>query len=160
MKDARLGKPVIDQLRHAVPYEPAFLTAPPKRAPPEVGHMMPKRRKRSAIGWDRVVGKVAGHDLPQPLPLFRDRLMHPAPKLRLNVLQLPHHAVAGVDPVWWTPFHLRRRCWDAEESPAICAGISAPDGRAGAVRPNAGGAVPRVRANGASDLELGAPSRT
>jgi transposase len=41
----------------------------------------------------------------------------------------------GVDPVSWTPFHLRRRCWDAEESPAICAGISAPDGRAGAVRP-------------------------
>src|SRR5260370_34758144 len=66
----------------------------------------------------------------------------------------------GVDPVSWTPFHLRRRCWDAEESPAIRAGISAPDGRAGAVRPNAGGAVTRVRANGASDLELGAPSRT
>jgi hypothetical protein len=66
----------------------------------------------------------------------------------------------GVDPVSWTLFHLRRRCWDAEESPAIRAGISAPDGRAGAVRPNAGGAVTRVRANGASDLELGAPSRT
>src|SRR5207237_10154845 len=66
----------------------------------------------------------------------------------------------GVDPVSWTPFHLRRRCWDAEESPAIRAGISAPDGRAGAVRPKAGRAVTRVRANGASDLELGAPSRT
>jgi hypothetical protein len=94
MKDARLGKPVIDQLRHAIPCEPVFLTAPSKRASPEVGHMVPERRKRSAIGWDRVVGKVAGHDLPQPPPLFGDRLMHPAPKLRLNVLQLAQHAVA------------------------------------------------------------------
>src|ERR1700738_4761957 len=27
--------------------------------------------------------------------------------------------VTGVDPVSWTPFHLRRRCCDAEESPAL-----------------------------------------
>src|SRR5713101_712181 len=79
---------------------------------------------------------------------------------RFESVFLHRRVGVGVDPVWWTPFHLRRRCWDAEESPAIRAGISAPDGRAGAVGPNAGGAVTRVRANGASDLELGAPSRT
>src|SRR6516225_1341782 len=100
MKDARLGKPVIDQLRHAIPCEPVFLTAPSKRASPEVGHMVPERRKGSAIGGDRIVGKVAGHDLPQPPPLFGDRLMHPAPpKLRLNVLQLAQHAVASGLPL-------------------------------------------------------------
>src|SRR5512140_3186724 len=94
MKNAWLGKPVIDQLRHAIPCETALLTAPPERAPPEVGHMMSERRKRPTIGRHRVVGKVAGHDLPQPSPLLRDRLVHPAPKLRLDVLQLAQHAVA------------------------------------------------------------------
>ena len=99
MKDARLGKPVIDQPCHAIPREPVFLTAPSKRASPEVGHVVPERRKGSAIGWDRILGKVAGHDLPQPPPLFGDRLMHPAPKLRLNVLQLAQHAVASGLPL-------------------------------------------------------------
>src|SRR5690349_17262879 len=95
MKDAWLGKPVIDQLRHAVPCEPAFLTAPTKRASPEVGHMMPERRERSAIGWNRVVAEVAGHDLPQPLPLFGNGPMHSAPQLHLDVPQLPQHAVTS-----------------------------------------------------------------
>jgi hypothetical protein len=65
-----------------------------------MGHMMPERRKRSAIGWDRVVGEMAGHDLLQPPPLFRDRLMHPAPKLHLNVLQL---AAKIPDDIWNNP---------------------------------------------------------
>src|ERR1700745_874842 len=95
MKDARLGKPVIDQLRQAIPCESVFLTAPSKRASPEVGYMVPERRKRSAIGWDRVVGKVAGSGPHQPPPVCGDRLMHSAPKLRLNLLQLAQHAVAS-----------------------------------------------------------------
>src|SRR5438105_14700781 len=99
MKDARLGKPVIDQPCHAIPREPVFLTAPSKRASPEVGHMVTERRKGSAVGWDRIVGKVAGDDLPQPPPLFGDRLMHQAPTLRLNVLQLAQHAAVSCPPV-------------------------------------------------------------
>src|SRR5262245_20374567 len=43
MKDARRGKPVGDQLRHSLPCEAVFLAAPPKRAAPEVGHVMPER---------------------------------------------------------------------------------------------------------------------
>ncbi len=43
MKDARRGKPAGDQLRHSVPREAVFLAAPPKRAAPEVGHVMPER---------------------------------------------------------------------------------------------------------------------
>jgi hypothetical protein len=70
MKDAWLGKPVIDQLRHAIPCETALLTAPPERSPPEVGYMMSERRKRPAIGRHRIVGEVAGYDLPQPSPLL------------------------------------------------------------------------------------------
>jgi protein SCO1/2 len=40
------AKPVGDQLRHAFPREPIFLTAPPKRSSPEIGHIMPERRER------------------------------------------------------------------------------------------------------------------
>ena len=63
----RGGKPVSDQLSHALPSEPepAFLAAPLERSPPEIGHIMPERRERPAIARDRVVGEVASHDLPQ-----------------------------------------------------------------------------------------------
>jgi hypothetical protein len=49
VKDARLGKLIVDQLRHAVPCDTIFLAAPPERASPEVGHLMAERRKRSAL---------------------------------------------------------------------------------------------------------------
>src|SRR6478609_2347993 len=99
MKDARRGKPVSDQLRHAFPCEPAFLAAPPERSPPEIGHIMPERRERPAISRDRIVGEVASHDLPQPFPLLWDRLMHSTQELRLNVPQLSPHAVASGLPL-------------------------------------------------------------
>jgi hypothetical protein len=38
------------------------------------------------------------------------------------------NALSGVDPVRWTPFHLRRSAIDAEESPTLCAGVPATDG--------------------------------
>ena len=88
------GKPVVGQPRHAIPGEAVFLAASPKRAPPEVGHMMPERRERPAVCRDRIVGEVAGHDLPQPSPLFGDRLVHSSPQLLLDVLELRPHAVA------------------------------------------------------------------
>ena len=40
MKDARLGKPDIDELRHTLPCEAVFLAAPPERSSPEVGHVV------------------------------------------------------------------------------------------------------------------------
>src|ERR1700716_2259588 len=99
MKDTRRGKPVGDQLRHAFPREPIFLTAPPKRSSPEIGHIMPERRERPTICRNRVVGEVASHDLPQPFPLLWNRLMHPAQYLRLDVPKLPPHAVASGLPL-------------------------------------------------------------
>src|SRR5215472_17004667 len=99
MKDARRGKPISDQLRHAIPCESAFLAAPPERAPPEIGHIVPERRERPAIGRDRIVSEVTSHDLPQPFPLLGDRLMHSTQELRLNVPQLAPHAVASGLPL-------------------------------------------------------------
>ncbi len=43
VKDARLGKPDIDELRHTLPCEAVFLAAPPERSSPEVGHVVPER---------------------------------------------------------------------------------------------------------------------
>src|SRR4029077_11417418 len=86
-------------LRIASPGAPASLAAPPERSPPEIGHIMPERRERPAIGRDRVVGEVASHDLPQPFPLLWNRLMHSTQKLRLNVPQLSSHAVASGLPL-------------------------------------------------------------
>src|SRR5215471_15437537 len=94
MKDARRGKPVIDQLRHALPCESVSLAAPPKRSSPEVGHATSERRERPAVGWDRIVDEVAGHYLAQPLSLFGYRLVHSTLQLCLDVLQLTPHAVA------------------------------------------------------------------
>src|SRR5262249_62397093 len=92
MKDARRGKPVIDQLRHALPCESVSLAAPPKRSSPEVGHATSERRERPAIGWDRIVGEVASHYLAQPLSLFGYRLGPFTLQLYLYVLQLTPHA--------------------------------------------------------------------
>ena len=79
MKDASLGEPVIGDLRYAIPGQTGPLTAPPKRPPPEIGQIEPKRIERSAIRRDSKVRKVAGQDLPQPFPLCRDRPVHSAP---------------------------------------------------------------------------------
>ena len=43
VKDARLGKPDIDELRHTLPCEAVLLAAPPERSSPEVGHVVPER---------------------------------------------------------------------------------------------------------------------
>ena len=99
MKDARRGEPVIDQFLHALPCEPVFLTSSPERASPVIGHTMPERRKRSAVCRDRIVVEVACHHLPQPLPLFGDRVVHAAPQLLLDVLQLRSHTVAAGLPL-------------------------------------------------------------
>src|SRR5260370_16643516 len=99
MKDTRRGKPVGDQFRHAFPCEPIFLTAPPKRSSPEIGHIMPERRERPTVCRNRVVGEVARHDLPQPFPLLWNRLMHPAQYLPLNVPNLPPHPLPSGLPL-------------------------------------------------------------
>ena len=79
VKDVRLGEPVISELRHTLPCETVFLAASPKRSSPEVGHVVPERRERPAVGRDCVVSKVPCHDLLQPLALARDGLMHSTP---------------------------------------------------------------------------------
>src|SRR5262249_47709136 len=67
VKNARSGKPAVDQFRHPIPREAVLLAAAPERSTPEVGHVMPERR---------------------------ERLVHSPPQLRLDFLELRPHAVA------------------------------------------------------------------
>jgi hypothetical protein len=55
VKDVRFGEPVVGELRHAIPGGAVPLAASSERAPPEVGHVLPKRRERPAIGHLRVL---------------------------------------------------------------------------------------------------------
>ena len=99
MKDARYGEPVIAQLPDTPPNEPTPLAASLKRAPPQVGHTEPERRQRPDVCWDREVGEVTGHDLPQLFSLFGDRPMHSMLQFRFDVLELCPHAVAAGLPL-------------------------------------------------------------
>src|SRR5580692_2960087 len=93
MKDTRCGKPAVGQFRHPIPREAVLLAAPPQRSTPEVGHVMPERRKRPTICGYRIIGEMACNDLPQPVTLSWDRLVHSQPQLRLDLLELRPHAV-------------------------------------------------------------------
>src|SRR5215813_3321287 len=90
MKVARLREPVVGQSRHPFPREPVFLAAPPKRAMPEPYHVAAE----SAIRGNRVIGKVAPDDLPQPTSLLGYRLVHALTQLLLDLLEFRLHAVA------------------------------------------------------------------
>src|ERR1700726_1772297 len=94
MKDTRRGKPAAGQFRHPIPREAVLLAAPPKPSSPEIGHILPEGRERSTICGYRIIDEVACNDLPQPVSLFWDSLVHSLPQLRLDFLELRPHAVA------------------------------------------------------------------
>jgi len=94
MTDTRRGKPVVGQFRHSIPCEAVLLAAPPKRSTPEVSDIVAERQERPTICGYRIIGEVACNNLPQPVSLFWDSLVHSLPQLRLDFLKLRPHAVA------------------------------------------------------------------
>ena len=94
MKDPRSRKPVVGQFRHPIPREAVLLAAAPERSTPEVGHVMPERRERPTICGYRIVSEMACNNLPQPVTLIWDSLVHSPPQLRLDFLELRPHTVA------------------------------------------------------------------
>src|SRR6266567_1831111 len=93
MEDNRFRKPGIHQLRHPFPRHPILLAATPQRAPPEVDHMMPEHIQCLTVGRHCVIVEVAADDVPQPLSLFGNWLMHAPPHLLFDHLELRPHAV-------------------------------------------------------------------
>ena len=95
MKDACLRNKVIGQLLDPVPGDPILLAASSQRSPPKVGDVVPERLECPTVCRYRMIFKEAGYDLPQPFPLFGDRLV-PAPShFLLDFLELRPHAVAA-----------------------------------------------------------------
>src|SRR5215831_9660641 len=115
MKDAGPGEKVIRQLRDPSPGRAVLLTTPPERAAPEVDDPKTERAKLPNVCWHCVVCKEAGNNLPQPMPLFGDRVMPSLSHLLLNFLERRPHAVASGFP------------FDLELSAAAC---SADEGEA------------------------------
>ena len=95
MKDAGLGNKIICELFDPVPGDPILLAASLERTPPKVGDMVPEPDECSTVCRHCVVFKEAGYDLPQPSPLFGDRLMPTPSHVLLDFLELRPHAVAA-----------------------------------------------------------------
>src|SRR6266516_694570 len=94
VEDDRSRKPVVRQLRHPCPCDPILLAAKPQRAPPEVDNMVPEHVQCPRIGRHCVIVEVAADDVPQPLSLFGNWLMHAPPHLLFDHLELRLHAVS------------------------------------------------------------------
>ena len=94
MKDPRFGEPVIRQLLCPPPREAILLATPPKRAHPKALDVVAEHTKDRSICRDGMVGKIAVDDLPQPLALFRDRLVPASSQLLLDVFELGPQSIA------------------------------------------------------------------
>src|ERR1700694_1754255 len=92
VKDAWPWQPLVREPVDPVPSRAVLLAAPRQRAPPEHHDMVPERCQH------RVIGKEACHHLPQPLSLARDRIVHPAPELLLDLPHLGPLTVASGPP--------------------------------------------------------------
>src|SRR5262249_26051417 len=98
VKDDRFGKPEVRQLSHPCPRDPSLLAATPKRAPPQVGHMVAEHAQCPRIGRHRVIVEVAFDHEPKPLSLLRYWLVHAPPQLLFDHLELRPHAVCSGFP--------------------------------------------------------------
>jgi hypothetical protein len=87
-------------------------------------------------------------------------LQIPPSPLRPHFVKVRVRVHDGVDPLWWTPQGLSRRCLHAEESSPVPGGVPASDGGAGARRAHARRAVGRVRAVGRGDPPMGEAGRS
>src|SRR3954453_18705255 len=99
VKDPGLGEVVVGYFQDPFPRRSVLLASAPERTPPQADDMEPEGSECLDVGRHRVVGEVAGDDLLQPVPLFRDRLVQSPPHLLLDLLELCRHAVAAGFPV-------------------------------------------------------------
>jgi hypothetical protein len=94
VKNTDLREKVIGQLLDPVPRYPILLTSSSERAAPEVGDGVTECLECATVRRHCMIRKEAGHDLPQPLPLFGDWLMPSPSHLLFDFLKFRSHAVA------------------------------------------------------------------
>src|SRR3954451_8395052 len=99
MKDLRLGEKLVGYFQDPLPRRSVLLTAAPERTPPQADDMEPEGSECLDVGRHRVIGEIAGDDLLQPVPLFRDRLVHSSPQFLRDLLEFRRLAVPAGFPV-------------------------------------------------------------
>jgi hypothetical protein len=99
MEDAGFREKGVRQLLDPLPCGAVLLAAAPKHTPPQAGYVEAEARQCAKIRRHCVVCKEAGDDLPQPVPLLRDGLMHSLPQLCFDLLELGRHAVTSGLPL-------------------------------------------------------------
>jgi len=98
MKNARSGQPGLQEPRHPLPSSPRSLAPAHQCALPELSDAYPEDHQGPIIRRHRVVGIEAPDYLPQPCPLFRDRLVTPSLQFALHSLDRGLQPVASGPP--------------------------------------------------------------
>jgi len=88
MKNLGFGEPLGRKAVQERPRHPAPLTATANHSQPAFANLEPKTPEAGEIAGYGVIVEVALNHTPQPLPDFRQRLMHPLPKRDLHLFQL------------------------------------------------------------------------
>jgi len=94
MKNLGFGEPLSRKSVHERPRHPAPLTATSNHPQPAFANLKPKTPETGEIAGDGVIVEVALNHTPQPLPDFRQRLMHPLPKRDLHLVQLGEESLS------------------------------------------------------------------
>src|SRR5262245_18162703 len=97
VNDGDFGKQAFEPLKEAVPSPPAPLAAATNLTQPETEYSLPECSKGPLVTGNIVVLKVPSHHRLQPFRRLRQRIMHPASQLGIDLLQLCGHPFADRD---------------------------------------------------------------
>src|SRR5262249_40394650 len=91
------GEQALETLEEAVPSPPAPLAAAANLPQPETEYSFSECSKAPLVTRNGVVLKVPSHHRLQPFRRLRQRIMHPAPQLGIDLLELCGHPFADRD---------------------------------------------------------------
>jgi len=94
VKEFGYREPLLDKTSKARPCHPALLATTIKYSQPAFAHLQPKALEMGEIPGDSMVVEVALNDAPQPLPDFRQRLMHTHPESVLHLFQFGEESLS------------------------------------------------------------------
>ena len=94
MKDFGEWKPLLNKTSHVLPRHPALLTATLYHSQPTFAHLKSKALETGEISRNGMEVEVASNHALQPLPDFRQRLMHAPPKFVLHLFQLSKESLS------------------------------------------------------------------
>src|ERR1700692_2296462 len=99
MKDSRFREPTVGDPLDSLPRHMFLLAAAPERPTPEVYDVVAERTEGPRVRRHRVIREVASNHLPEPFPLFGDRIIHALSQLLLDLPELRSHTIAAGLPL-------------------------------------------------------------